>query len=379
MESNELQELISQGIISNQQGDLIKEFQLKNKLTKQEQKWEWFQNSLFIIWWVSIFLGILSLIALNRDGIADSIKILISMVLTWLTYTLWYYLKYSKGKIKVGWSLLFIWWLLVWATIFLIAQVYNMTTTNDILLWIWMILILPLVYIAKQKEFYRLHMILLSSILAVFFISHKFESIDWRNTIVLYQLFAASMILVWYIHDKTSSDPALNILYKTFWVWLFMISSFIFLLATQSQWFDNQYQISGYIIGLSSIIILMYMIFWYIYKTKELLRGAGILTLFMLIKFYTQLYMVHDIIMIVCALFVIYLWYNINNETLRRQWNLYLYWFLLYLYIRHWYGYVHNFVFFFIWWILLILWWVLYKKLNDIMRDIFIHTTHEQK
>ena len=38
MESNELQELISQGIISNQQGDLIKEFQLKNKLTKQEQK-----------------------------------------------------------------------------------------------------------------------------------------------------------------------------------------------------------------------------------------------------------------------------------------------------------------------------------------------------
>ena len=370
MQINELQDLVLKWIITSEQKDLILSYQSNNKLIKQESKQWWFQNSLFTIWGILIFLGVMSLIALNRDGIADSIKILLSISLTWIMYVIWYYLKYIKQQTMLGWSLLFISWLLVGATIFLIAQIYNMTVSNDTLLLLWILLILPLVYFLKQKEFYWLYMILLSSILVVFLTSHDFESRDRRNVIALYQLFGALIIIIWYLHDRTRSDLELNKLYKSFWIWVFTISSFFFLGATQ-RWRDELYSMPNYITWISAILIMLYIFVWFLQKKNELLWWALALSLFTWIKFFTNRYMLHDIIMILYSILVIYIWYYYDNQTIRRQGNLYLYWFLIYLYIRHWYWYMNGFVFFFTWWLFLIVWWFFFKKINLFVKNLF--------
>ena len=370
MQINELQDLVLKWIITSEQKDLILSYQSNNELIKQESKQWWFQNSLFTIWGILIFLGVMSLIALNRDGIADSIKILLSISLTWIMYVIWYYLKYIKQQTMLGWSLLFISWLLVGATIFLIAQIYNMTVSNDILLLLWMLLILPLVYFLKQKEFYWLYMILLSSILVVFLTSHDFESTDRRNVIALYQLFGALIIIIWYLHDRTRSDLELNKLYKSFWIWVFTVSSFFFLGATQ-RWWDQLYSMPNYITWISAILIMLYILVWFLQKKNELLWWALALSLFTWIKFFTNRYMLHDIIMILYSILVIYIWYYYDNQTIRRQGNLYLYWFLIYLYIRHWYWYMNGFVFFFTWWLFLIVWWFFFKKINLFVKNLF--------
>ena len=370
MQINELQDLVLKWIITSEQKDLILSYQSNNELIKQESKQWWFQNSLFTIWGILIFLGVMSLIALNRDGIADSIKILLSISLTWIMYVIWYYLKYIKQQTMLGWSLLFISWLLVGATIFLVAQIYNMTVSNDILLLLWMLLILPLVYFLKQKEFYWLYMILLSSILVVFLTSHDFESTDRRNVIALYQLFGALIIIIWYLHDRTRSDLELNKLYKSFWIWVFTISSFFFLGATQ-RWWDQLYSMPNYITWISAILIMLYILVWFLQKKNELLWWALALSLFTWIKFFTNRYMLHDIIMILYSILVIYIWYYYDNQTIRRQGNLYLYWFLIYLYIRHWYWYMNGFVFFFTWWLFLIVWWFFFKKINLFVKNLF--------
>lgn len=370
MQINELQDLVLKWIITSEQKDLILSYQSNNKLIKQESKQWWFQNSLFTIWGILIFLGVMSLIALNRDGIADSIKILLSISLTWIMYVIWYYLKYIKQQTMLGWSLLFISWLLVGATIFLIAQIYNMTVSNDTLLLLWILLILPLVYFLKQKEFYWLYMVLLSSILVVFLTSHDFESRDRRNVIALYQLFGALIIIIWYLHDRTRSDLELNKLYKSFWIWVFTISSFFFLGATQ-RWRDELYSMPNYITWISAILIMLYIFVWFLQKKNELLWWALALSLFTWIKFFTNRYMLHDIIMILYSILVIYIWYYYDNQTIRRQGNLYLYWFLIYLYIRHWYWYMNGFVFFFTWWLFLIVWWFFFKKINLFVKNLF--------
>ncbi len=379
MDTKQLEDLVNQGIITSAQSTLIVNYQQKNESKLQWKKSWGFQNSLFVIWWILIFLGIMSGVAFNRDLIADSIKVLILSWLTALMYWLWYYLKYIKGKSMLWWSLLFISWLSIWATIFLIAQVYNMMITNDVLLGIRILLILPLIYLLRQKEFYYLYMALLSILLRIFFTSHTFGSVDRRNTIVLLQLSGISIVLIGYFHDIINTDIFLNKLYKIVWIRIFTIFSFIFLLSTQFEWsrefFSDtpfHYNMPFYIIIFSIILIIWYGVMWYVQKKKELLLWAIVILLFTLIKPLSQFYILHDIIFIIYSLSIIYSGYSNDNRSLREQWNFYLYWFLSYLYIKYSYWYMDGFVFFLVGWVVFILWWLLYKRINQIIKNTFI-------
>gem|GEM_PF-5883955 len=73
---------------------------------------------------------------------------------------------------------------------------YNLTVSNDVLLGVWLLFILPLVYILKQKEFYYLYFILLSCIVGQFFLSHSFQLSDARTIPVTYIVFGIFLLLV---------------------------------------------------------------------------------------------------------------------------------------------------------------------------------------
>lgn len=97
----------------------------------------------------SILLGIgaILFIASNWTAMSNMLKILILVGSTFGTYYTGYFLKYQKQNLpKLGTSLIFLSALLFGATIFLIAQMYNINANNHTLVLIWIIGVLPLVY-----------------------------------------------------------------------------------------------------------------------------------------------------------------------------------------------------------------------------------------
>lgn len=370
MDQKTLDGLVIAWIITSKQAQKITEYETTHMTPVAKEKQWGFQNSLFTIGSILIWLGIMSFVWFNRSYIDDILKIVIFVAFTGATYGIGYYLKYTRN-IKILWgSLLFISGLSVWATIFLIAQIYNMTVTSDILLLIWIALILPLVYLLQQKEFYYLYMLLISSVLWIFFVSHEYLITGWRNMIVLYQLFGAIILMIWYIHDRTSTEPLLNKLYKIFWLKLFTLAYFVLLVATQFRDTDV-YILSNFIIWLFIFVIAAFFALWAIQKKNELLFGGAATILFLTWILFNEIYLLNDIFFIIFALWVCYFGYTNNNSSVIRSWNLYLYGFLVYIYIRHWYGYINNFIFFLIGWILLIILWVFYKRINTGLKAIF--------
>lgn len=97
----------------------------------------------------SLLLGIgaILFVASNWEGIPDFIKIMILAISTFGAYYLGYVFKYEKQNLPtVGASLFFLGALLFGASIFLIAQIYNINANSHTLVLIWLIGILPLVY-----------------------------------------------------------------------------------------------------------------------------------------------------------------------------------------------------------------------------------------
>lgn len=97
----------------------------------------------------SILLGIgaILFVASNWAVLPDIVKILILVGSTFGTYWAGYYLKYQRQNLpKVGTSLIFLGALLFGATVFLIAQMYNVNANSHILVLIWLLGILPFVY-----------------------------------------------------------------------------------------------------------------------------------------------------------------------------------------------------------------------------------------
>lgn len=97
----------------------------------------------------SILLGIgaILFVASNWTVMSNMVKILILVGSTFGAYWAGYYFKYQKQNLpKVGASLIFLGALLFGATVFLIAQMYNINANSHVLVLIWIIGILPFVY-----------------------------------------------------------------------------------------------------------------------------------------------------------------------------------------------------------------------------------------
>ncbi len=97
----------------------------------------------------SILLGIgaILFVASNWAVMPNLMKILILVGSTFGAYGAGYYFKYQRQNLpKVGASLIFLGALLFGATVFLIAQMYNINANSHILVLIWLLGILPFVY-----------------------------------------------------------------------------------------------------------------------------------------------------------------------------------------------------------------------------------------
>ncbi|MFZ2193597.1 MAG: DUF2157 domain-containing protein [Candidatus Moraniibacteriota bacterium] len=146
----QIQEWLDSGTISQEQAQIM--------LSDVSQKGKEERSNKFIIAISTIGAALLGIgailfVASNWDEIPDLMKVLILVGSTFGAYYLGYLFKYDKQNLpKVGAALFFLGALLFGASIFLVAQIYNINANSHSLVLIWLIGVLPLIYVFNSES-----------------------------------------------------------------------------------------------------------------------------------------------------------------------------------------------------------------------------------
>ena len=96
---------------------------------------------------ILIGIGAILFVASNWEKIGNTVKVLLLVGSTVGVHYAGYHLKYEKQKYsRAGSALIFLSALLFGASLFLIAQIYNINANNSTLVLIWILGVFPLVY-----------------------------------------------------------------------------------------------------------------------------------------------------------------------------------------------------------------------------------------
>lgn len=164
---------LAEGLISPQQADKMRSDIEKDFSQKNAKK---IIRAFSIIGSSFAAIGIILFVASNWEFIAPSVKILTLASLTFACAFGGFFLKYeNKNYPKTGGSLLFLSSLLIGALIFLVSQVYHCVSPENlhILVFLWLILSMPYIYIFNSKP-----AAVLTCILSVIWINSFFSGIS---------------------------------------------------------------------------------------------------------------------------------------------------------------------------------------------------------
>ncbi len=101
---------------------------------------------------ILVGIGAILFVAANWDAMSNFVKTALLVGSTLLTSYLGYTFRYERKNLpKVGASLMFLGALLFGATLFLVAQMYNIDANNHLLVLIWLVGVLPLSYSLNSK------------------------------------------------------------------------------------------------------------------------------------------------------------------------------------------------------------------------------------
>src|SRR3989338_3249842 len=144
VDETQIKKWLKEGIITQKQAR-------KMLADTSQHKKEQTSNNLIVtistIGAILLGIGAILFIASNWQEIPNAIKVLILVGSTFGAYYIGYLFKYQKQNLpKVGASLIFLGALLFGATVFLIAQMYNINANNHTLVLMLYIGVLPLVY-----------------------------------------------------------------------------------------------------------------------------------------------------------------------------------------------------------------------------------------
>jgi uncharacterized membrane protein len=144
VDDRQIDEWLKDGVISEKQA---RQMRADVQTAKQEASSNKFVIALSTIGSLLLGIGAVLFIASNWDSIPDLVKVLLLLAATFGAYYAGYVLAYQKQNLpKVGNALFFLGALLFGASIFLIAQIYNVNANAHSLVLLWLIGILPLVY-----------------------------------------------------------------------------------------------------------------------------------------------------------------------------------------------------------------------------------------
>lgn len=132
-------------------------------------------------------IGAILFVASNWQKLPDLIKVLILVGSTLSAYYLGYLFKYDKENLpKAGASLFFLAALLFGASVFLIAQIYHINANAHSLVLIWIIGVLPLVYIFRSEPIAALTSVLFFLWIGLFIFRNETVDSNIINSFISY-------------------------------------------------------------------------------------------------------------------------------------------------------------------------------------------------
>jgi len=188
----QIKEWVASGIITSEQAQkMLVDITQKSK----EEKSNKLVVAISIIGSILLGIGAILFIASNWIGMPDVIKILILSGSTFGAYYTGYLFKYEKQNLpKVGASLFFLGALLFGASLFLIAQIYNINASNHTLVLIWLIGVLPLVYAFISESIAALSAFLFFTWVGLFIFRDNRFDFDIVILFPVVYLFAGAML-----------------------------------------------------------------------------------------------------------------------------------------------------------------------------------------
>lgn len=181
----------------------------------------------------SIFLGLgaIIFIASNWEVIPKMVKVLMLVVSTFGTYGAGYYFKYQKQNFPiVGESLIFLGALLFGATVFLIAQIYNINANSHVLVLIWLLGILPFIYGFSSSKIAGLAALLFYIWIGLYVYNGLNDIIKDKDFLMLPVLYLVSGVLMFGIgamHYLSENLKSVARVYRLAGIKIVMISLFL--------------------------------------------------------------------------------------------------------------------------------------------------------
>jgi len=158
-------------------------------LAREESSSVGFMKILSIIGAICIGLGVILIISSNWSEFPRFIQLILSIMLPIVSLWIWYYFTYVQSELKILWNAFtLLGWVLIWATIALIGQTYNLDGTVGSLLLMWFILSLPLVFVFKLKTLAVMSTALFYGVLFYYTTEDFFNS--WSNEKYILAIFA---------------------------------------------------------------------------------------------------------------------------------------------------------------------------------------------
>lgn len=202
----------------------------------------------------SVLLGVgaILFIAANWEGLSSAAKTALLLAATFGVSALGYALAYGRRTLpRVGEALLFLGGLLFGATVFLIAQMYHLQANSHALVLIWLVGILPLVYVIRS-----LPLAGLAALLAFIWVGlvvmapGQAAGRDWVTLPALYLLCGLSLFEAGGQHDTAEPLRGIARIYrlgalKVVMLALFLLSFRFFSGHLEGWWSAQSQPISG--------------------------------------------------------------------------------------------------------------------------------------
>lgn len=149
MDENQIEKWLSEGKISEDQATMML---AENSAAVKDKSGNRFLSVISVLGSIFIGIGIIWIVASNWDGIPHFLKIIGLLGSTLGLLYVGYEVGFNKKSFpRTGHSLVLLGAILFGASIFLIAQIYNVEAHSSNLFLFWLIGVIPLIYIFKSN------------------------------------------------------------------------------------------------------------------------------------------------------------------------------------------------------------------------------------
>lgn len=269
---NEARKWVSAGIISKEQLSKIYSFYKSSGKELEERHFN-IVPILSIFGALMIGAGIILFFALNWDTIPKFVKVFSILAALVASYHIGHLMEFQKANFpKVGSSLIFLGGILFGSGIFLIGQIFHISSHWPNAFLFWSLGVFPLAYLTGS-----ISLTYLGLLTALFYIGSEtyywFEFVDryYNLSYAFFLVFLSAGVLCYMLgslHEKKESLRRLRYPFHLFGSFLILLVSYLF----SFKWFGREVNY-GYSAGqgLQKVSVLLNSRFWVIYLAVSLL------------------------------------------------------------------------------------------------------------